>query len=133
MSTTLVYGGGPTTITLNDSMTWPDEYLWHAVEQKKTYGLTGACLVESALKLSGRPITLTGDDTSGWLARSVVDALEVAKRIAGQQFTLAYRGVSHAVMFDHETGAMDARPVIDFSDPGSSDFYVVTLRFIKVA
>lgn len=131
MATTLVYGAGPTTITLSDDLFWSDEYLWRAVEQRKTYSLTGALLLESKLKLAGQPITLVGNESAAWITRTVLDTLQTAARIAGQQFTLTYRGTAYTVLFDHENGAIDAQPVVDFSDPIGADFYVVTLRFIK--
>jgi hypothetical protein len=128
--TTLSYSA--TTITLPDDMAWPDEYTWRAVAQSHEYTLTGALIVESALRLVGCPITLTGDESGGWVARSVVDSLRVMASLPGQQFILTLRSVAYTVMFDHEAGALDARPVLDYSDPIAGDPYVVTLRFFKV-
>lgn len=50
-----------TVVTLPDDMAWPDEFTWRAVEQKTSYGVTGALFVESALKLAGRTIELQAD------------------------------------------------------------------------
>lgn len=130
MAITLVYGA--TTINLSDDFIWPDEYAWRAVEAKKTYSITGSLLVESALKLAGRPITLAPDTSGPWVARSVLDALLVASYLPAQQFTLTLRGVAYTVRFDHEAGPVDARAVVDYSDVLAADFYIVTLKFIVV-
>lgn len=132
MSTTLVYGAGPTSITLPDDLFWSDEYLWRAVEQRKTYSITGALLIESGLKAAGQPITLVSGDGAAWVTRTVLDTIQTAARIAGQQLTLNYRGTAYTVMFDHENGAVESQPVVDFSDPIGGDFHTLTLRFIKV-
>ena len=50
---TLTYGA--IVITLPDDLAWSDEYAWRAVEQRKTYSLTGALLVESALISQAAP------------------------------------------------------------------------------
>lgn len=128
--TTLTYGA--ITITLPDDLSWPDEYTWRAVAQSREHTLTGALVVESAVRQAGCPITLSGDDSGAWITRAVLDALLAASYLPGQQFTLTLRGVAYTVMFDHEAGAIDARPVWDVSDPTGSDFYVTTLRFFKV-
>ena len=128
--TTLAYAA--VTITLHDDLLWTDEYRWKPIEQKTSYSLTGALLVEAAAKSSGRPITLEGGDAYGWTSRSVVDALMTAAGIAGQQFTLTLRGVAHTVVFDHGAGPVEATPVIDYSNPDAADLYRVTLRFLKV-
>lgn len=119
-------------IVMPDDMTWSDEFTWRAVTQTQGYGVTGALLVESALKLTGRPITLAGEDRAGWVGRAALNQLRVAANLAGQVMTLNLRGVNRTVMFDHAAGAIDARPVVDYSDPVDADFYVLTLRFIEV-
>lgn len=126
--TTLAYGA--ITITLTDDMLWADEYAWNAVEQQRSYSLTGALVVDVATKVAGRPITLTGSDRSGWIARSVLDALYTAAGIAGQAFVLTLRGVAHNVMFDADP--INAEPVFDVRDPEAGDWYIATLKFIKV-
>lgn len=128
--TTLAYGA--TSLTLHDDMLWTDEYAWSVVAQRREYTITGAQILDAGAKQSGRPITLAGDASGGWLARSVVEALAAAAAIPGQEFTLTLRGVEHTVVFDHSSQALDAEPIWDVHDPASADFYVVTLRFIEV-
>ena len=128
--TTLTYGA--TVIDLPNDLQWVDEFAWQPVEQATQYSLTGALIVEAAAKQAGRPITLTGGDDFGWAARSVVAALLTAAAIPGQQFVLTLRGVPYDVIFDHARTPVDARLVVDYSDPDGTDPYVVTLRFLEV-
>lgn len=125
MATTLTYGA--TTVTMPDDLLWPDEFGWQPVAQSKRRGITGALLLQSAALVGGRPITLQGS-----LPRSVAEQVATAAALPGQQFTLTYRGVAHAVIFDHEAGAFRADPVFEVADPIASDYYTVTLRFLKV-
>ncbi len=130
MATTLTYL--TTTLTLPEDMLWPDEYDWRAVEQRQEYTITGALIVEAATRLSGRTITLAADDTYAWMTRATLDTLYDWSALPGQEFTLVYRGVTRSVAFDHASGAIEARQIIDYSDPTSTDDYAVTLRFIEV-
>lgn len=130
MSTTLV--NGATTLTLSDDLLWTDEFDWAAVEQSQQYGLTGALILDSAAKVSGRTIRLEAGDDYGWMARSTLSTLRTWAGLAGQQFTLNYRSVAHTVVFDHAAGAIDASPVLGCPDPIDADYYVVSLRFLKV-
>jgi hypothetical protein len=46
---------------------------------------------------------------------------------------LVVRGeAARNVLFNHEAGAIDASPILDYSDPQSADLYRLTLRFIEV-
>ncbi len=130
MATTLTYL--TTTLTLPEDMLWPDEYDWRAVEQRQEYTITGALVVEATAKAAGRTITLAADVGYAWMTRTTLDTLRTWSLLPAQTFTLSYRGVSHSVIFDHAAGAIDARPIIDYSDPTNTDDYAVTLRFIKV-
>lgn len=127
---TLSYG--TTAIALDDQLHWTDEYAWRPVEQRQQYTLTGALVVESALKQAGRPVTLAGDRSRAWLPRSTVEQLRAAELLDGQVFTLVYRGVSRTVMFDHAAGGLSAEPIRPFQDPTDDDDYAVTLRFFEV-
>lgn len=50
----------------------------------------------------------------------------------GQTFTLALRGTTHTVVFNHDGNALSAEPVIDFCDPDDADHYILTLRFLEL-
>lgn len=130
MPTTLTHLS--TTLPLAEDMLWSDEFSWQAVQQNQQYTIAGALVVEAAAKLAGRPITLSAGEDFAWVPRSTLDTLRTWALLPAQTFTLLYRGVTHSVMFDHAAGALDAQPVIDYSDPTNTDDYAVTLRFIKV-
>lgn len=128
--TTLAYGA--TTIALSDDLLWEDEFAWSAVSQRRDYTIAGAQIIDSGVKQAGRTITLAGDESGGWVPRSTVDALAAAAAIPGQEFTLTLRGEEHTVVFDHAGQALEAEQVWVVNDPLPTDFYFITLRFIKV-
>lgn len=132
MSITL--SDGTTTVDLNPDLYWADEYAWQPVAQTVTTTLTGALIVQNGAMQAGRKITLSpADDASAWMRKSVVDQLRNWASVAGQSLTLTLRGVSRTVIFrHHDGGAMEATPVVFFSDADSSDWFRVTLRFMEV-
>lgn len=132
MSITL--SDGTTTVDLHPDLYWADEYAWQPVAQTVTTTLTGALIVQNGAMQAGRKITLSpADDASAWMRKSVVDQLRNWASVAGQSLTLTLRGVSRTVIFrHHDGGAMEATPVVFFSDADSSDWFRVTLRFMEV-
>lgn len=128
--TTLAFG--TSSVLIPDDLTWSDEFSWKPVAQSTERTLTGALVLQTAAKQGGRPITLSGDESSGWVARNVVEALYAAGEVPGQTMVLTLRGVAHNVVADQENGLITATPVVDYSDPLASDNYSVTLRFLKV-
>lgn len=132
MSITLQYL--TTTLNLDPDLLWEDEFNWHPVEQSAERTVTGALVVSTAARTGGRPITLRPeDDSSAWMPRSLVDALRAWAAVPGREMTLTLRGVSRTVIFRHQDGtALEAVPVVHFSDIGSNDWYRCTLRFQEV-
>lgn len=125
-------GGAPVTLTLPPDLLWTDEFAWQQVEQATQYTTTGALVLDAWAKQAGRPITLRGDVDYGWCQRSTLATLNAWAALPGQQFSLLQRGVTHAVVFDHAGGAIDAAPVVPYSDPLPDDHYTLTLKFIEV-
>jgi hypothetical protein len=121
-----------TVIDLSDDLAWPGEFAWPAVAQKKTYSVTGALYVEAGLKKAGRTIVLQTDESNTWLSRTDVAALRALTEIPGAAMVLVFREQTFNVNFDHEAGAIESQPVVDFSDPDDADFCTVVLRFITV-
>lgn len=125
-------GGIPLPLELPDQLSWSDEFGWSEVEQSAEYAEEGSLIVDAFKKLAGRTITLEGDMTRAWCQRG---ALLVLRQWAGQpgvRFSLLLRGTTYKVIFDHEAGAVDAQPVIDWVDPLPDDPYAVTLRFLEM-
>lgn len=130
MTTALTYS--TTTVTLPDDLLWADETTWNPVEQSAQRTITGALIVQSATRVGGRPITLQPeDDGSAWMSRTTVDALRNLAAVPGREMTLTLRGTTYNVIFRHHDGvAVEAKPVVHYSDVVAGDFYLVTLRLM---
>ena len=137
MSITLTHptagaGSTPLVLTLPDALIWSDEFAWKQVEQTAEYTSTGALVLEAWAKQAGRPITLEGGVDYGWCLRGPLTTLNAWAAQAGQAFTLTRNGTAHAVVWNHEAGAIQAAPVIPYSDPLPADAYSLTLKFLEL-
>ena len=131
MSITLT--DGTTTLDLNPDLRWTDEDNWHPVQQAVQRTLTGALDIQSAAMIKGRPITLEPEnDDSAWTTSSDVVQLRNWAAVPGQVLTLTLRGVSQSVIFRHQDGGLEARPVVHYRDRQTSDFYLVTVRLMEI-
>lgn len=132
MSITLTYSG--TTAHLSDRLQWTDEFDWSPVDQTTGYSTTGALLVDVALKLAGRPITLNGVDTNAWISRALCSTLQAWAALPGAQFDLVLRGITHQVIFDHAQGGFSAQPIWRLLDGEITPelMYRPTFKFLKV-
>lgn len=130
MAITLTYL--TTTVTLHDDMRWTNEFSWTPVQQATQYTITGALLVDTAVRQTGRPITLEGDSTSGWLTYATLQSLQSLAAVVGAEMTLNLRGLARTVVFDHASGAIVATPVGPEADPLGTDYWVASLKFIEV-
>ena len=120
-------------LTFTDDLQWVDELQWAPVVQSTERSITGAALIQNALRTGARPITLAADsDMVGWFTRSQLGGLYSLASLPGEVMTLTYRGVARSVIFDHANTAIDARPVVPFADVQPGDYYHVTLRFLTV-
>jgi len=130
---TISLSDGTTTLVLHRDLFWSDEHNWQAVEQTAQRTLTGGLIISAAQRLAGRPITLEPEnDSSAWMARSVVDALRNWAAEPGQELTLTLRGVAHTVLFRHQDGGLEARPVIHYNDANNADFYLCVVRLMEI-
>ena len=125
---------GATTVTLHPDLYWEDETTWQPVEQTTQRTLTGALIVSIGTRVAGRPITLRPEDEgSAWLSLGALLQLRNWAGVAGQQMQLTLKGVTRIVLFRHHEGpALEAVPVVHFSDMETADFYRVTLRFMEI-
>jgi len=134
MSITLQYGA--TVLPLDPDLFWVDEYQYSPVEQSVDTSLTGALIlqVDGDEDRPGRPITLKPENEfSAWMVRDDLDQLNAWGAIPDAEFTLTLRGVARAVKFRHqEKPAIDATPVVQYSDTQPEDYYLVTLKFMEV-
>ena len=133
MSTTLTVGA--TVVTMGPDLFWSDEHTWVPVAQTVERTLSGAIVIDAAVNSeAGRPITLQSRDAqASWQAYSVLQSLKTWWATPGQQMTLVFRGFSYLVVWRHQDDrALEAEPVVDYSDPAGADFYLITLRLMKV-
>ena len=119
-------------VPLDAGMVWIDEFTWPAVVKTTEYTLTGALVVDSAQRLAGRPITLSGADDYGWITRATVDALRtLASALPGQYVLTLADARSFNVVFAPED-PIAAQPIAPIADPGADFWYVVTIKLIEV-
>jgi len=124
---------GTTTLDLNADLRWTDEDNWHPVQQAVQRTLTGALDIQSAAMVKGRPITLEPEnDDSAWLTSSTVVQLRNWAAVPGQVLTLTLRGVSQSVIFRHQDGGFEARPVVHYRDRQPGDFYLCVIRLMEI-
>ena len=125
---------GVTTYNLPDDLLWQDEFNWTPVSQSIDVTLGNKLIIQEAAQEGGRPMTLAAPDTkSGWFARALLLQLLATAQTAAQQMTLTlHTGTTYNVIWRRDQAPIDARPVIGYRDPGDTDQYIVTLRFLQV-
>ena len=124
-----------TTLTLNPDLFWSDEHNWNPVAQVAERSITGAHIIQVAGMIKGRPITLEPiDDESAWMTLTQVTALRNWAAVPGKTMTLTLRGVERDVIFRHQDGGFEARPVIQYRDGHelTTDFYRCTIRLMEI-
>ena len=81
----------------------------------------------------GRPITLEPeDDSSAWMRSAVVQQLRNWAAVPGQQLILTLRGVVHTVIFRHQDGGFEAKPVLHYRDRVPDDWYLCVIRLMEI-
>ena len=68
------------------------------------------------------------------MTRSVVAALRNWAAVPGKTMTLTLRGEAREVIFRHQDGGFEARPVIQYRDGHElpADFYLCTIRLMEI-
>ena len=121
-------------IELDPDLLWTNQYQWSPILQAEEYSLTGALILQQGERTAGRPIDLEPpDDGAAWMPLSMLKTLSDWAKIPGLELTLDVRGEIMTVVFRHQDQpAVSGRPVVDFSDPADSDFFLITLRFQEI-
>lgn len=138
-------------LRLPDTLVWSDEFDWTPVAQATEYGLTGALLIDEALKLAGRPITLKGQQdgnsyTAGvqrgqpFLGWSSLEALRTALCVAGVTLTLTLHDNRTFRVTPRQDGEgplkVEPRPVFKSFTPAilSADtrYFVAEIRLLEL-
>lgn len=124
---------GTTTLTLNPDLLWSDEDNWHPVQQNVQRTITGALDVQVAAMNTGRPITLESeDDSSAWMSSSAVVQLRNWAAVPGQVLILTLRNETRNVIFRHQDGGLEARPVVHYRDRTPTDWYLCVVRLMEI-
>lgn len=132
------YGtGSQASIDLPNDLIWKDEFTWVPAVQTRTYSLTGALIIETALKQAGRPISLEAATDMGWVPRSTVVALRAWAALQNILFKLVLEYPDDTrmfnVMFDQEgQNAIAAEPVKGFPGHSPEDWFTIKLKLIEV-
>lgn len=122
-------------IALNAGCVWTDEFDWSPVEATKEYGLTGALIIDQAVRQNGRPITLAASEEKGWkdMTRTVVAQLYALTAETGQTYSLTLAdGRTFDVIFRPGEEPITARPLRDRENPPADWPYIITLRLTEV-
>lgn len=128
-------------LLLPDDLLWSDEHAWSPAVSSVSYLLTGALLVQSAVRQAGRPITLVGAPDMAWVTRAIVGALQAWAAVplatttmnSTGRFELALADARvFTVAFRHFETAIEAEPVTGFPARAESDFYRLTLRLMEI-
>ncbi len=124
-------------LTLPDDLLWSDEYTWTPAVASVSYLITGALLIQSAVRQSGRHITLVGAPDMAWVTRATVEQLRTwaatpVSETSGR-FTLAFKGQrTFTVAFRHAETPIESEPVKGIPAQSDADFYRLTLRFMEI-
>lgn len=123
-------------VTLPGDLRWADEFTWTPVARSAEYSLTGALIIQEAVKQAGRPITLEAKNESlgyVWLDRLTLLALRTLAETAGWSGTLTLADSrSFTVMFRDD--GLTAEPVIHQTHTAelSAMPYIFTLKLLVV-
>lgn len=120
-------------LTLPDGLLWVDELDWTPVQQSETYTLTGALVLESGIKQAGRPITLQGGESYGWISRTVLLAVQALVAANSVHTLTLHDARTFQVCFRQGSGPLSANLILLKQNPAGSDWYNnVILRLMTV-
>jgi hypothetical protein len=121
------------TLQIPRGMVWADEHNWLPVEKDMEYSLTGALLVDAAVRQAGRPITLQADDNAGWIERGVLQDLRALASVPDATYLFTHAdGREFTVMFSPDD-PLQAVPVGRPELPADTNPYIATVRLIEVS
>jgi hypothetical protein len=129
----LTHLGNGESLQLPDDLLWTDEHGWTPTVAAVSYLLTGALLVETAVRQKGRPITLASPADMAWVTRATVDALHGWASEPGLRFDLTLPDARRfTVAFRHQETPLEAEPVLGIASYGAAAFFRITLRLMQI-
>lgn len=121
-------------LSLPADLIWSDEFQWSSVERAAERTLTGALIIEEAVKQGGRPITLEAKDPGAgyiWLSRATVVALKAKAATPDWSGTLTLVDDRVFTVAFREEGVI-ADPVWHFAPHEDTDPYTLTVKLQTV-
>lgn len=124
-------------LTLPDDLIWQDEYNWAPTVSSVSYTITGAMIVQSAAKQTGRFISLVGPADMAWVTRATVEILHdwasITLSDTDGRYQLVFNdGREFTVAFRHDDTPVEADPVLGIAAKSDQDFYRLTLRLLEL-
>ena len=117
-------------ISLPVALTWSDRDAWQPVAQTARQTLDGGLAVFHQPLTAGRPITLISTESSGWVSRQTLDALQALASVPGSLHTLTLGTQTFTVLWRHDDPpAIQAEPLVARINPDAGDWFRVTLKF----
>ena len=109
---------------------WEDEFAYSPVDQNVRYTLGGKPVIETAVRNSGRPITLRCQ----WISLADLRQLESLRDQPNSVMDLVLAdGRSFAVAFRHsDNPPLDVAPIVERPVYDDSDHFDVTIKLIQV-
>lgn len=124
------------TVLLENGFLWSDEFDWKPIEQKQDRAIDGALIVQEGKKKAGRPITLIPSEASmGWVKRRELSKIMDWSALQEHfylEFDYPHDKRKFKVIFNHEAGAIEAKPVKGLPTVSEDDYYNVTMRFLEL-
>lgn len=123
-------------VTLPGDLRWSDEFQWTPVHRAVEYSLTGSLIVQEAVKLAGRPITLDAQSEAQgyvWLDRATLLSLKTLAETPAWTGTLTLADGRAFTVGWREDG-LNAEPVIHQTHTAELGAlpYTVTLKLQTV-
>lgn len=120
-------------VVLNGSLQWTDRHSYVPVAQEVLTTLGGNPVVYSKGLNGDRPVTLEANEETGWITKTMLDALYGLASVPGAVYTLDIHGeVMNVVFAHHAPPAIDFKPLQPRAVPLPDDRYIGTMKFITV-
>ena len=121
-------------IILPEDLWWEDETDWTPVDQEEGWSITGALMLDISTKLTGRPITLIGDESTAWVPRQTILDLIALAADPGREMTLTIHSLTFQVVFRHGDGKpVEADSLWRDTPPAGDDDYILkAIRLLTV-
>jgi len=124
-----------TSLSLSHDLRWIDEHSWSKVVSNAEYSITGALIIESAVKQAGRFITLQHPEPEmAWHTRDILDQLLVWASVPDLQMQLTLDdGRMFVVVFRHqESPVIESEPVTGIASSDPDSWWRFTLKLMEI-